>query len=68
MFLRRIFVIISIFFLVTSPANAHKLSLKAKVKKFFTPNTVKSKPLQVKTIPYGSSCTPDIPDNCNVKK
>ena len=66
--LSRIFiVVILVFSVLSAPVFANKSTLKEKIKKIFYPNTVKTKPMQVKTIPAGAACTPDIPKNCDVK-
>lgn len=50
------------------PVYAENVSLKAKIKSMMHLNNPKPRPLQVKTIPAGSACTPDVPKNCDVKK
>ena len=68
MFSRFLIIFMLICSVLSAPVYASKPTLKDRLKNLFYPNTVKSKPLQVKTIPAGAACTPDVPQNCDVKK
>ncbi len=66
---KKIIILLLILFIGTS-CFAGQTGLISKFKKIFYYRTTKSRPLQVKVIPKGASCNPDIskPEDCNVKK
>ena len=68
MFARFFVIFIFLMLLFANSVEANNLSFKDKIRLLFTPKTTQAKPLQVKTIPSGAVCKPDMPSECNVKK
>jgi len=66
--IRVFLVFILICSVLSAPVYANKPSLKDKLRSLFYTKTDKDKPQQVKTIPAGAACNPDVPQNCDVKK
>ena len=68
MIIRVLLIFIFVCYVFPLPACADKISMKDKIKSILRINNTNPRPLQVKTVPAGSACSPDAPKNCDVKR